>query len=453
MSSLEPFTSPRARVFARLWAVALLAHVVGNYALASLPGLVGWTNFGAGAAALALGLYPSRATLMVASAACVASAVAEMPITGNHWIVAALVSLAVLVARARPEQMFPTIRCGLLVFYSFAAFAKLNAGFLDPSVSCGLHFVNQWLDGFGLPAFAADSWGGLATVWGPTLVELAVPPLLLWPPSRPLGVFVATGFHTGISYDFHQHFYDFTALLLPLFFLFVGDATAARIDTAMHGAPQLLRRGAATAFAAAGAVLVVAAVLPAAGIAAILVRSLPFVLWIPFSMWWLLTLVRSLAPASPLRWSLTPAGALIVAVAFLNGLTPYTEVKTAFGYNMYANLITVNGESNHYVIRRTLPLRDGHRDPVTIVATDDPGLRPYAEQGFLLPWPQFRSYLFRHPEVAVVYERAGARHEVGLAGEVNELAAAVPWWWRLLPLRAIGSQHPPRCQDVFLEAL
>ena len=42
----------------------------------------------------------------------------------------------------------------LLVAYAFAALAKWNTGFLDPTVSCAVVYTDQWLGGFGLAGVA-----------------------------------------------------------------------------------------------------------------------------------------------------------------------------------------------------------------------------------------------------------------------------------------------------------
>ena len=68
---------------------------------------------------------------------------------------------------------------------------------------------------------------------------------------------------------------------------------------------------------------------------------------------------------------------MVVLVTVLNGLTAYTEVKTAYSFNMYANLITSEGESNHYLARSTLPLRNGYDGPVEILESSDDGLNAY----------------------------------------------------------------------------
>jgi hypothetical protein len=138
-----------------------------------------------------------------------------------------------------------------------------------------------------------------------------------------------------------------------------------------------------------------------------------------------------------------------VVLAMLNGLTPYTEIKTAYGFNMYANLVTAQGESNHFVIRNTIPLRAGYDRPVEIVASSDPGLDLYRDLGYLVAYPQFQRYLVGR-DVTVDFRRGD---EEFLGTDSAEIANTGPWWWRFMPLRAIDQRQPPRCQDVFLPAL
>ena len=131
----------------------------------------------------------------------------------------------------------------------------------------------------------------------------------------------------------------------------------------------------------------------------------------------------------------TSSSLLVPLLVVANGLTPYLEVKTAYGWNMYANLRTVDGDSNHFVVRSTLPLTDEQADLVRIISTDDPGLTLYAEGGYALTWTQLRIYLSDLPACGSptrgatdrgVVQRVGAagagRAGARLAGE----AAALP---------------------------
>jgi hypothetical protein len=54
---------------------------------------------------------------------------------------------------------------------------------------------------------------------------------------------------------------------------------------------------------------------------------------------------------------------------------------------MYANLRVVDGDSNHFVIRRGFPLTDEHRHLIEIQGSSDPGLQMYAATGLASPAP------------------------------------------------------------------
>jgi hypothetical protein len=70
------------------------------------------------------------------------------------------VSLSYLLTWGRWERFDPAARVVLLVFYYFAAFVKLNTGFLDPELSCGV-LRQHWLDSYGLTTVAPTrSWRG-----------------------------------------------------------------------------------------------------------------------------------------------------------------------------------------------------------------------------------------------------------------------------------------------------
>lgn len=443
-------SSAKQTIFIRLFGVAMVAHVVGNWFQPDLPSLVGWLNLGVGLAGALLIVRPETGLLLAGSAFTIGSVLAEMPVTGNHWLVAGLVAAAILVSNGNPERYLPAARWILIVFYSFAAFAKLNSAFFDPSVSCAVFYSNQWLNSWGLPSLGPAL--SRTAIWGTVLMELSVPLLLTIKRFRFLGVLVGTVFHTVISYDLSQHFYDFTAVLLPLFFAFVPGTTAERLEGNRRRSVGTGRMGPAIWLGVAG-ILVTASALPENSVTRPLLLMVPFLLWIPFSILLLVGLVNAAQPGQSLNWRLNPALSLVVLVALLNGLTPYTEVKTGYGFNMYANLVTAGGESNHLLVSRTIPLRDGYHDPVRIFESTDDGLELYRDLGYLIAYPQLQRYLSTRRDVGFIYERGAAAHTVQRAGDVAELVEPGPWWWRFFPLRSLDARTPPRCQDVFLPAL
>lgn len=442
----------RTLIFARLYGVALVAHVVGNWAQPDLPAPVGWANLVVGILGLWLSIRPEW-LIMVASGAAVAfSVVLEMPMTGNHWVLAALVGAAILVTRSE-GRLVTAARWILLVFYTFAAFAKLNAGFFDPSVSCAVFYANQSLGGYGLPPIDSSSPMALIVIWGTVAIECSIPVLLVLKRTRYLGVLVGSTFHTLLSLDLNQHFYDFTAVLLALFFLFVPDESVDLIAAGAQSLSSAYRRFVIAWWVSLGGALVVLAVTPQSLLASILLSIVPFAVWIPFSLVWIALLYRARTSSTSFNWRPGAAAGLVIAVTVLNGFTPYTEIKTAYGFNMYANLLTADGESNHFLIRRTLPLRSGYNDPVEIISTSDAGLRVYAIEGYLIAQPELRRYLAHHPETSVAFRVGNSVVTLDRASESPAYSDPGPWWWRFFPLRALDSRVPPRCQDAFLPAL
>jgi hypothetical protein len=112
---------------------------------------------------------------------------------------------------------------------------------------------------------------------------------------------------------------------------------------------------------------------------------------------------------------------------------------------MYANLVTAQGRSNHFLVRRTFPLRDGFDGPVEILDSQDPDLRLYQDREYLIAYPEFVRYMADHPGTQVTFARDGVTQ--------TSVTEAPKWWWRFFPLRSLDANNPPRCQDVWLPAL
>jgi hypothetical protein len=430
--------------------LVLVAHVIGNSSQPDLPAAVGFTNLLVGLIGVALLMTPQRPLLLLGAALTLISVVAEMPFTGNHWVVAALAGLAILVAAGDYKRFAPALRLVFLVFYAFAAFAKLNAAFFDPSVSCAVFYSNQFLSSWGLSTIAPTSWAARSAVWGTALVELSIVPMLLMRRTRYFAVLLALGFHILISFDLSQHFYDFTAVLLAFLVLFLPEETSIRIQSTLC---RIKARALPLMVCLVLAFLVVLATLPLTPGSSLTLASLPFMLWIPISVAIFVSLVIARRPSSRLDFRVSPALSIVVTLALANGLTPYTEIKTAFGFNMYSNLLTANGESNHFLVRSTWPLRNGYEGPAEILSSSDPGLMAYHALDYLVAFPQLRLYLADHPDSAVTYTRHGQTISVKHAADIPELIDPGPWWWRFMPLRAIDKMTPTRCQAVFLSAM
>jgi hypothetical protein len=440
------------RWFARSFGIAVVAHIAGNAPIIRVPEGQWLTPAIAiyivlGASALALIVQPGRLLLGSTAALVLAALWTDLPYIGNHWLVIGFVAVAVLVSLTRrdPWAWFSvTGRWILLGFYAFAAFAKLNTGFFDPDTSCGVFYANQSLASFGLPTFGIGTPLALLTIIGPVMTEMSVPVLLAFTRTRRIGVLVALGFHTVISLDLDQHFYDFTAAVVMLVCLFLPESTLAGLEA------SAARRTRTFAAAMAICLLVTAAtVLPQSSATVAILDVLPFVVWIPFTAWLIQKVARGGIGPTPLPMRLPgPVAWVLLAVIVANGLTPYLELKTAYGFNMYANLVTVGGESNHLVVRDTLHLSHAQDHLLTVVDTNDAGLQHYADDGYLIPERNLLDYLARHPSTSVVVSDAnGQRTLDGSDGVRLPLLVS-----KLLLFRAVDAQDPPRCQALWLPA-
>ena len=378
------------RWFSRTFGLAVVAHLAGNPPVWREPDGPWLTpvvvvSAALGLLAVALVVRPGRLLLGSTAALVLASVWTEAPFLSNHWLLVGFVAVAVLVSLVQRDPwawLSVTGRCLLLAFYCFAAFAKLNAGFFEPGTSCGVFYANQSLGSFGLPTLPTDSPLAWLLVLGPVLTELSVPFLLAFGRTRRIGVLVALVFHTVISVDLDQHFYDFTAALVVLLCLFLPESTLADLE-----ASAARRTKSLVAAMAICLVLVLCAVLPQVVLTTRILEWLPFVVWFAFAGWLIVSVARG--GLGPSHLPMRPPGAaawVLVTLVVANGLTPYLELKTAYGFNMYANLATVAGESNHFVVRDTWPLTDVQDHLLTVVETDDPGLEMYADQG--LPRPR-----------------------------------------------------------------
>jgi hypothetical protein len=458
-------------LFSVLWALAAIWHLLGNTSGASSPAQV----LLAAGAGLVLWRPGQVGPLVVLAIGGLVTMWSEAPVLGNHWLLAALLDLALLLAvavgvlRGRwddatdlADRFLPVARLSVLGFYVFASFAKLNGAFFDRSVSCATFYFRESTDSLGLSGLQLG--GNAAVDWtvmvGAAAIELAIPALLIVRRTRHAGVVVAVVFHLVLALDRTHQFFDFSSVLVALFVLFLPAASGvwvaervgslrARLELADPRAPRALH-------VVLVAVPVVAGLAVAFdGLDAAEARDVGWVAWQLGAVTVLVAILRFLDQRPP---EPSPRALRVGHVAFLlvpllvvgNGLTPYLELKTGFGWNMYANLRTVDGESNHYLVRRTLPLSDVQADVVHVLDSDDPGLARYGEHGYALTWQQLRAYLSDRPDTRITYRRGSATVALARAADDPELVRPLPTWQEKLQLfRAVDQRSPERCVSTF----
>jgi hypothetical protein len=455
-------------LFSVMWAAAAVAHMLGNTRYSP-----GWLILVVGAAALAVWIRPTRLwPLAVLAVAEIASVWAEAPILGNHWLLTGVVGVAYLLSlswgpRDRDTiatRFLPAARLILLCFYGFAAFAKLNSGFLHPATSCGAEYLAESAQSLGLhQSWIGHGWTAWVGILGSVVIELTVFLLLLIRRTRVFGVLLGLCFHFVLALDRTHQFFDFSAVVFALFLLFLPPAFASTVvSTARREARRL---GPTTTRVVVGlvALLTVGPLLYAAGPrrwpAPRLLREWGCDLWLVYGLvvigvvvaWY--ASARHDAQAStppPRQLRVHPALAIIPALVLFNGLTPYLELKTAYGWNMYGNLRTVDGRSNHLVVRRTLPLTNVQSDLITIVASDDPALEWYAINRYALPKLTLRAYASSHRDASLTFVEHGRTIAVAHLSDRPDLVRPVPLLQEKFQLfRAVDLDRWPRCQEYF----
>jgi hypothetical protein len=383
------------RWFALAWPMALLFHLGGNSQhLSALvngePSSVALGQLAMVVAAAMVMVGRRRRSVGALGVIHLAVTVDKLPVIGNHELILALVSLvvvvAVLVSRPRAGQWawldaaVSGLRWLFLVSYGSIAFSKLNTGFLDLGASCATLFGDEMGRWLGLSVSDHTALAALA-VYGTVIIELLVPILLLIPRTRFYGVLLGLGFHGFLALDPTSHVFDFTSTLTPLLLLFApvrlrGELSRLHRSLGSAVAPRSFLGWMAVTVATHLLILRL-------GLAPWLV---PYPLWLALTVtlgWWLVrhrppTPGDTAALGRPARLVL-----VVVALAALNGAAPYLELKTATGFNMYSNLHTSQGRSNHLLIPATVPLRG--LDLVTVQAPDDHDLAYYAEPDLALP--------------------------------------------------------------------
>ncbi len=458
-------------LFAAMWALAALWHLLANplgapaWSQALVAVGIGATLLHPGAV-VPLGLLAASSLVLLWE---------EAPVLGNHWLLVGCIDVAILVALAMgavrgrftdrtdlADRVLPAARLSLVGFYAFAGFAKLNDAFLDPSVSCATLFYRETTTSIGVEGLqlGGTAWVARTVVVGVVALELALPILLVIRRLRSVGVVLGLVFHLVVALDRIHPFFDFSAVLFALLVLFLPPSSGAwvaervgsvraRLD--LRGPRHARRARWALAGAPVGVALLVA-------IDVLTVDGAREVGWWPWQLGAGVVVVsavrflrqpRSSGPPARLLPHHLPQHAVYLVAPLLvlvNGLTPYLEVKTGYGWNMYANLRTVDGDTNHLLLPGTLPLTDEQEDVVRIISTDDAGLAAYAARDYALTWTQLRGYLAERPSASITYQRGAERVALERASDRPELVEPVPAWReKLLLFRPIDLSGEERC--------
>lgn len=481
-------SSPRSDapfvIFALLWASAVLFDQGKWDKWASSP-----ASLALSASAFWLLFRPwSARTLAVLAAVSIGVAIERAPWLSNHWVVATLASLMILVGFARfsrvihpkrlSEELGPALRLQLLAFYGWAFFHKLNADYLDPSVSCAALFYREL--GGRLAILPEAEWGAQAAIYASLAAELSIPVLLVLRRTRSVGVLIGCGFHLILS---ASGFFNFSSYMLALLFLFLPHDS---VDRMLQRARSLrTARGVIGRFKPdtirASYLWITRALFAIALLVLFSQASLDGgngptrLLLLPFEdqrsiishgveiAWWgwaaavTVLFTRAIQAGSSVWPSAarllrlqSPLYVIPVLLLVLNGALPYLGLSTEHSFAMFSNLRTEGERPNHLIMKEGAAWGKYQDDLVVIEGSTDEALQRLSHEGFLLPWFEFRSHLSRRVRestgpVIVRYGRNRERHAVD-ARAVADLSRPDHWWERkLLYFRPVSADRSAPC--------
>jgi hypothetical protein len=142
--------------------------------------------------------------------------------------------------------------------------------------------------------------------------------------------------------------------------------------------------------------------------------------------------------------------AVVVLLTSLNAVAPYIEVRTAGAFNMYSNLAVNDGETNHFLLPGTLPLRDA---PILYEyepdADNSTPIDFYDEGGFVIPEANLAQWAQRYPTLDVEVRRTNGSESPTVMSLQDVAAQANPadtLVERILYIRAVDVEGSTDCR-------
>ena len=446
---------PSWRWFARTFGIAVVAHLAGNpprqrAASTDVSALVA-VSAAMGVLALVLIVRPGRWLLTGTAVLVLASVWCEAPFLSNHWLLMGFVAAGRARRRTPARPVAVALGDGALGPARVSTASPRSpsttpvSSTRSPRAECSTP-TSPWAPS-GLPTVPSGSPFAWLTVIGPIVTETSVPLLLAFSRTRRAGVLLALCFHTVISIDLDQHFYDFTAVLVVVLCLFLDETTTADLEARAArmslifaaGARPVRRRGGRRRGARRW---------PARRRCSGCCRS-----WsgsrspAGSSTAWPAEASRRWRRADAAPWSPSPG-------RWWPSWSRTACRPTSSSRRPTASTCTPTSPPSPG--SPTTSSSGGRCTCPTSRTTCSPWCAPtaasseaYADRGYLVPERNLLDYLARHPDASVVV-RDAAGVEQTLTGADGVRQPLLVEKFQLF--RAVDPRDPPRCQDVWLPA-
>lgn len=467
----------RLAVFAFMWAIATLFHqfvYLSAWVIHRNPlGIL--LTLSAGTVLLrprSVGLFLVMLTLSIGYW------FQKMPFLSNHLLFQIMIDLFILVSMGwallrearrgtarRPatdaalrEELFdafaPVARAGLIILYFFAVFHKLNWGFLDPKYSMAARLIEETAGK--VPIIPVNDALRYFAIWSTLILETAIAVMLCLRRTRNAGILLALLFHLFLTQNPSRlGFSSFTAMLFALFFLFAPRDFPARLSDLLRRLyagwtggqrGRMIGMAALVVLAFGAACLLMAAAAGPRRVILVWMAAWGGLLAVVFIAVMRLypTPQEGFAALFRPRWSWQWLAPLLL---LFNGMNPYLGLKTASAFNMFTNLRTEGGQTNHLFMPQGLKLAHYQDDLVEIIRTDHPALKPYEPQSErMITYFEFQRLASSEKrDFFVEYRRNGkpARLQVqnGVSNDPAALERQPAWVYKLVGFKPIN--HGP----------
>ena len=356
------------------------------------------------------------------------------------------------------RHIAPAGRLLLLTMYFFGIFHKINEDFLNPESSCAVRllddfiFFPEWL-------IATDSMR-YGAIYATFIIEGAVMIMLLFSRTRYYAVVVGMLFHLFIAFNFYEFYLTFSLLSFLLHVMFLGPQCVKRWQASRLRAIITAPPG---KWGALSAAFVMIGLYFAAVWAYVTTDDITYIYAICLPLYCLMCLfviiydrpvVNETTPDESSRHYFFSPNYLVAALPvlfFLSCFSPYVGFKNQQNLNMFANLRTEEGESNHLIWRKPIALFPYLNDSVRIISTSDGSLRYYTrKETRRMSQIRFKGWLVRErPQKEIVYEINGERFVYsGTLTPQQEEEYRMPYlMYKLMAFKPILLKRPVPCTD------
>lgn len=430
------YTYDGLTAFTPFWALAATFSIAGDvYSLIGYKGpLYTSLSWSVVLFSLLLLLYPRRTGFLMGLV--VVSLVLyglRMPVASNNKTIMAVMNGAILISAAvlylqagrggsidrtaLYDQIRVVARSLLAIMYFYGIFHKINTDFLDPSVSCAVDLYVPLARPFGLEG---NLFGRYLAIYATFVIEAIAIVSLYWKRYFAVGFILALVFHYVIPISAYSWYMDFSSLVFALYVLSIptpASQTLYRISLELasslretFGRVGTLMPGVAVVLFTLVLVILLGYAYPGRSFD-MMVHSVWILIWSVVggvAMIGLTYVALQNLPCQAVSAPRPPTWVYLVpSLFFLSCLSPYVGSKTESSINMFSNLHTEGGQTNHLLFPKPPYLFNYQNEVVKVVDSSELQLLRQSQEGNHHILLQLKKYLRRHPEAWVTYQKDG----------------------------------------------